>query len=272
MKVVKSLVVLAVVLVCFVLFITRSYPVHSVVTSFFRKIYQNIDFIDIEGNDAIATEKIISAMYTVDETDKMLLKTKVEIIEALKLFPLIESVSIKYTLPSRLLIIVKERKPLLFYQTQYQVPVIVDTNFNEFTDDTYPLEKLIFVRGKYEKDTVRKFVNFMRQFPMIYENLTEIEFFFGYRFNIVLNNRIYVLFPEGDIENEVQMLLKFITNYNLLQSNVYRVDFRNRQKVFFASDAKSLRYKPEVNRFVLYSQPEKESVYQKIIENAMSKM
>lgn len=269
MKIFKLLTVLLVIFSALIFFITRNYSINSIITSFFRNIYQKVDIIDIQGNETIPTQDIVNALYKVNSKDKMLLKNKKEIIESLKAFPLIDSVGIKYTLPSKLLITINERKPLFFYYTQNQMPTIVDTNFKEFSTQNISLKNLIFIRGKYQKEDIEKFLKFLYQYPLIYENITEIEMFFGYRFNIVLNNHLQVLLPEKNVDKSLKMLIKFIRKYNVLNSNIYRIDFRNDQKIFFASSKDHSKYKPDTDKFLVYKQQTQNAQYKEIIESAI---
>ena len=112
----------------------------------------------------------------------------------------------------------------------------------------------------------------LQEFPLIYNNITEIENFFGYRFNIVLNNKIQILLPEKNAKNALSKLEKYIVKYNVLKTHIYRIDFRNKDKVFLASDAKKTVYEPEKMKYIVYKTQTRNEKYHQIIQNAISKI
>ncbi|MFT4968059.1 MAG: cell division septal protein FtsQ [Candidatus Deianiraeaceae bacterium] len=259
--------------VCIVFFLsTRTYSIHNKYTNFFSSIYRKIDYVEIVGNKLISTNTITNALYDLTSEDKFLLKKKGDIVRSLKQIPLINEVRLKYTLPSKLLITIIERKPLMFYHGKYHNIVIIDTKFNEFSDDTVDVVSLIYIRGEYKKDKIHDFFMLLHKFPLLYENLTEIEDFYGYRYNIVLNNKLQILLPENSPEKSLQKLQEYIIRYNLLKTAVYRIDFRHPNKVFLGIDKNKTVYRPEKNKYIIYKDHTRNDKYRKIIENAISKI
>lgn len=238
----------------------------------FHGVYRKVDYVEITGNSAVSTDEITSVLYSLDDKDKFILKSKSEIVEELRKIEIISEVMLKYSLPSKLLITVKERTPVLFYHTEYLVPRIVDSNFEEFYDERVNLQNLVYIRGQYSREKIQSFIQLLQKFPYVYNNLTEIENFFDYRFNIVLNNKLYIMLPENNVEVSLQRLQEYIVKYNLLRTNIYKVDMRNEDKVFFASNAEITQYVPEQNRYVMYKVRTRSEKYRQIIENAISKI
>ena len=255
-------------------FVTRAYSINSspIFNGFFNNVYKKIDYVDVVGNDLVSTDDIISTLYNIDAQDRFILKDKHQIVDGLQKIELIESVMLKYTLPSKLIITIKERTPTMFYHTEYMNVQIIDANFNEFFDDRVDLEHLVYIRGKYNKETIQSLIKVLQEFPLIYNNLTEIEHFFGYRFNIVLNNKIQVFLPERNTKDALLKLQQYILKYNVAKTNIYRIDFRNKDKVFFASDAKNTVYEPEKMKYIVYKTQSRNEKYRQIIQNAISKI
>jgi hypothetical protein len=123
------------------------------------------------------------------------------------------------------------------------------------------------------ESAVRELLKTAAKFPLIYENLTEIENFFDYRFNIILNNRLEVLLPEKNVEQYFKILESYTTKYNLLKTNIYRIDFRNPNKVFLASNKNVLKYEPTPIQYVVYRENYiRDDKYRNIITNAFAKI
>jgi cell division septal protein FtsQ len=208
-----------------------------------------------------------------DKKDSFILKDKQAIINSLKNFGTIENVTLKYTLPTKLTITIKEREPIMFYHNSDGKVKIIDSNFNEFFDSHVKLEYLIYLRGKYRENAVRELLKTAAKFPLIYENLTEIENFFDYRFNIILNNRLEVSLPEKNVERYFKILEGYTTKYNLLKTNIYRIDFRNPNKVFLASNKNVEKYEPMPMQYVVYRENYiRDDKYRNIITNALAKI
>ena len=270
----KYLVLCIVFIVLLLVVVTRAYTINgsALFNGFFNNVYKKIDYVEVAGNDLVTTDDIISTLYNIDAQDKFILKDKHQIVEGLQKIELIESVMLKYTLPSKLIITINERTPTMFYHTEYLNIQIVDSNFNEFFDDRVDVKHLIYIRGKYNKEQIRSLIKMLQEFPLIYNNLTEIENFFGYRFNIVLNNKIQILLPEKNITDALLKLEQYILKFNVLKTNIYRIDFRNKDKIFFASDPKKTVYAPEKMKYIVYKTQTRNEKYRQIIQNAISKI
>ena len=270
----KYLVLCVVFILLLFILVTRAYNINSstLFNGFFNNVYKKIDYVEVVGNDLVSTDDIISTLYNIDAQDKFILKDKHQIVEGLQKIELIESVMLKYTLPSKLIITIKERTPTMFYHTEYLNVQIIDSNFNEFFDERVDLEHLVYIRGKYNKEQIQSLIKMLQEFPLIYNNITEIENFFGYRFNIVLNNKIQILLPEKNTKDALSRLEKYILKYNVLKTNIYRIDFRNKDKVFFSSDAKKTVYEPEKMKYIVYKTQTRNEKYHQIIQNAISKI
>lgn len=271
-KVLKYFVILGLLSIMIVLFVTRSVSIKNSLSGFFNSIYQNVEYVEVHGNNIVSTEDIISALYNLNAYDQFILKARDGILESLKNIQVIDNVYLKYSLPSKLTITVHERNPIFFYHTEYQNPVIVDSNFQEFFDKRVNLKELVYIRGEYNQKIIKDIFHELQQYPLIYENLTEIENFYNYRVNIVLNNKIFVILPEKDRDKALLLLEKYIRKYNLLKTNVYRVDFRNANKIFFAVNKDVTKYTPEQNKYVIYRAESRKDKYQKIIDDAISKI
>lgn len=255
--------------------ITRPYALNSnkIFNILFNNVHRKIDYVEIVGNNLVSTEDIVFCLYTMDKKDSFILKDKQAIINSLKNFGTIETVTLKYTLPTKLTITIKERDPIMFYHDSYGKVRIIDSNFHEFYDSHVKLEYLIYLRGKYREDAVVELLKSVAKFPLIYENLTEIENFFDYRFNIILNNRLEILLPEKNLEQYFKILEGYTTKYNILKTNVYRIDFRNPNKVFIASNKNVEKYEPTPMRYVVYRENyTRDDRYQSIIANALAKI
>ena len=266
----------ALVLVVIATFIvTRPYVLNGnkIFNLFFNNVYRKIDYVEIVGNNLVSTDDIVFCLYTTDKTDSFILKDKQAIIDALKNFGTIETVTLKYTLPTKLTITIKEREPIMFYHDSSGQVRILDSNFKEFYDSHIKLEYLIYLRGKHRENAVRELLQIASKFPLIYENITEVENFFDYRFNIVLNNRLAVSLPEKNIEQYFEILNGYVTKYNILKSNIYRIDFRNPNKVFIASSKNVLKYEPTPMQYVVYRENyTRDDRYRNIITNALAKV
>jgi cell division septal protein FtsQ len=255
--------------------ITRPYALNSnkIFNMFFNNVYRKIDYVEIVGNNLVSTEDIVFCLYTMDKKDSFILKDKQAIINSLKNFSTIETVTLKYTLPTKLTITIKERDPIMFYHDSYGKVKIIDSNFNEFYDSHVKLEYLIYLRGKYRENSVIKLLQVIAKFPLIYENLTEIENFFDYRFNIILNNRVEVLLPDDETEQYFNIISSYITKYNFLKTNVYRIDFRNKNKVFLASNKNVVKYEPTPTQYVVYRENyTRDGRYRNTINNALARI
>lgn len=256
-------------------FITRPYILNGgkVFNIFFNNVYRKIDYVEITGNQLISTEDVVFCLYTMDKKDAFILKDKQAIIDSLKNFNVIETVTLKYTLPTKLTITIKEREPVMFYHDSYGHVKIIDSNFNDFFDSHINLNYLVYLRGKYNRDSLKEFLKLTAKFPLIYENLTEIENFFDYRFNIVLNNRLQVMLPESSPEEYLRKLNDYISKYNILKTNVYRIDFRNPNKVFIASNKNVVKYEPSAMQYVVYRENYiRDDKYRNMISSALGKI
>lgn len=228
--------------------------------------------MDIVGNNIVPTEDIVAALYNTNVRDEFILKSKRQIIESLRQNEMIEDIFLKITLPNKLVIVIKERESLLAYHAQYKKIKYVDINFHEFETKYLNPKDLIYLRGKYEKDRVEKFFKILQKYRAIYNNITEVENFADYRFNIVLNNKLQVLLPEYEPEKALETLHTYIVKYDILHTTVYRIDFRSQGKVYISFDKSVKKYTPEPIKIVLYKKPNEYEKYRKIIEDAMSKI
>jgi len=274
-KVLKYSAIFSILIAIITFLITRPYILNSnkIFNIFFNNVYRKIDYVEIIGNELVATEDVVFCLYTMDKKDKFMLKDKKAIIDSLKNFNVIETVTLKYTLPTKLTITIKEREPIMFYHDSYGNVKIVDSNFNIFYDSHIKLNYLVYLRGKYNERAVKVLLKTISKFPLIYENLTEIENFFDYRFNIILNNRLQVSLPEKDVEKYFQTLDGYIKKYNLLKTDIYRIDFRSPNKVFIASNKNILKYEPTPTQYIVYRENYiRDDKYRTIISNALIKI
>ncbi len=258
-----------------IFFITRPYALNGnkIFNLFFNNVYRKIDYVEIVGNNLVSTDDIVFCLYTMDAKDKFILKDKQAIIDALKNFGTIETVTLKYTLPTKLTITIKEREPIMFYNDSSGRVRILDSNFKEFYDSHIKLEYLIYLRGKYRESAIKEILETASKFPLLYENITEIENFFDYRFNVVLNNRLAVYLPEKNIVQHFEILNGYVTKYNILKSNIYRIDFRNPNKVFIASSKDVMKYEPTPMQYVVYRENyTRDDRYRNIVASALSKV
>lgn len=256
------------------LVITRSYNITAplIFDKFFNTIYRKITYIDIIGNNIIPTDDIVTSLYNTNVRDQFILKDKKQIIESLRQNEMIEDILLKISLPNKLVIIIKERDPLLAYHNQYRKIKYIDVNFHEFETKYLQPKDFIYFRGKYVKDMVQQFFQTLQQYKTIYNNITEVENFADYRFNIVLNNKLHVLLPEYEPEKALQILQKYILQYDILHTTVHRIDFRSNGKIYISFNKSTTKYIPEPIRIVLYKKPDEYEQYRKIINSAISRL
>ena len=271
MKLIKTGIVLLIFGASFAFFSTRSYPIQSVMALLMEKFHQHYDIIDIQGNKLVLIDEISELFFETNSQDKVILKNTDKIVEELVQFPLIKQVRVKRYSPSKVAIIITERSPLLFYYDANFNTVMVENDFDEFYDKRVPLESLIFVRGAYKKQKIQNFLKILQKYPSIYENLTEIEHFLGYRFNIVLNNKVQVLLPESDkrLPVELEYLTRIIHQRNILHKGISEIDLRDASKIYISARN---RYQPPSNRVVLYKTPTEDAKYEQVINNAIAKI
>ena len=173
MKVLKYSILAFVLFVVFLFFLTKSHILNSwSIGNLFHGVYRKVDYVEILGNKLVSTDEITSILYSLNNEDKFILKGKSEIVEELRKIEIINEVMLKYSLPSKLSIIVKERIPVLFYHTEYLEPRIIDSNFEEFYDERVDLQNLVYIRGQYSQEKIKNFIQLLQKFPYIYNNLT----------------------------------------------------------------------------------------------------
>jgi cell division septal protein FtsQ len=254
--------------------ITRTYNINNflIFDKIWNKIYKKITYVEIIGNNIIPTEDIVSMLYNTNIRDEFILKNKEQIIESLKKNQMIDDIILKISLPSKLTIAIKEREPLLSYHTPEQKFRYVDTHFHEFETSYLNPQNLIYLRGTYEKNSVEKLITTLKKYHSVYHNLTEIENFAEYRFNIVLNNKLQVLLPEINHEQALATLNKYIVKYNILNKNIYKIDFRSQGKVYIAHSNLITKYKPQPIKIVVYSKDNQHEQYKEMIAKIMTQL
>ena len=79
--------------------------------------------------------------------------------------------------------------------------------------------------------------------------------------------------PEKNVAQYFKILEGYTTKYNLLKTNIYRIDFRNENKVFLASNKNVEKYEPTPTQYVVYRENYiRDDKYRNIITNAFAKI
>ena len=252
--------------------ITKTYSVENniIFEKLWDSIYKKITYVEIIGNEIVPTEDIVSLLYNVNIRDEFILKNKKQIIDCLKANQMIDDIMVKINFPTTLVIIIKERKPLLAYHTLQRDLKYVDVNFNEFETRYLNPNNLIYLRGKYNKEKVRHLITNIKQYQAIYDNLTEVENFAEYRFNIVLNNKLQVLLPEENFEDILSILNSYIIKYDILNKKITKIDFRSAGKVYIAYSKNVTKYKPQPIKIIVYKKQSENQQYKDMLANVMT--
>jgi len=252
--------------------ITKTYSVENniIFEKLWNSIYKKITYVEIIGNEIVPTEDIVSMLYNVNIRDEFILKNKKQIIDCLKANQMIEDIMVKINFPTTLVIIIKERKPLLAYHTLQRDLKYVDVNFNEFETRYLNPNNFIYLRGTYNKEKVRHLITNIQQYQAIYDNLTEVENFAEYRFNIVLNNKLQVLLPEENFADILYILNSYIIKYDILNKNITKIDFRSAGKVYIAYSKNVTKYKPQPIKIIVYKKQSENQQYKDMLANVMT--
>ena len=203
--------------------------------------------IEVTGNKTVTKEMIlksISSVYSQNEDEKV--STQKLHDEILK-NEIIKSAYVKHTLPHKLKIWIKEREIIgTFYSTKTKKTYLVDSSFDLLEQKNFTqTSNLTFYYGeKFEKNLILKLHKILSGYKEISKQISDIEIFYGYRINLILNSKTIVLLSEN-IEESLKMLSKVITK--IQTKPIKAIDFRSSGKIYityYSKDAKQT-YTPE---------------------------
>jgi cell division septal protein FtsQ len=213
-------------------------------------IFGNVVALEVIGGRYISEERILAMSYTQNTDDMMSIKPISEIVDVISRIPIVKTVSARIKLPDTLIVVVQEHTPV-FFMVQGGDIVIINSDYDTIK---YPInvDGLIYHRGEYSKDSLKRFFTKIDEFQNIKQNITEVENFLGYRYNIVLRNKTQVLLPENNIRTSLAYLSKLILRRGLLDSHIKKLDLRNPNKIFITRYAQNEEniYIPQPKRLI----------------------
>ncbi len=200
---------------------------------------KNIDSVEIKGLKYVDKQDIVSAMYTLDINDKLIMRSSIsDIHNQILNIPIIESALIRRILwQNKIIINIKERsilaviknkindgKILLLDENGNTISYILSNKFDHLPiieDSDHP-EKVIPIY-KYLKD--KKIDEYVYGFTMVSDR----------RWNIRFKNNLTIKLPAKDWKNQMNMVLHIDERVNLFvkENAMTYIDIRIPDKIFF---------------------------------------
>lgn len=221
-----------------------SYHLPSRYKFFFEKvndlIFGKVQVIEITGNHLISKDEIMLSVYKdeVNPDDTVIINSEARIRQNLKKNPIIKTVNVKRFLPNKMVIYIEEKPAILkFYDDKKEKFVSIGED-GEVLDFYDPKLNIPLVVGNFQMEDLLKFYNKLQKIESIYQNLSDIYSFYGFKFNIVLNRKTLILLPERDAHNALEVLETLIAENNIINKNIKQIDLRVKGKIFIKYFAK----------------------------------
>jgi cell division septal protein FtsQ len=196
-------------------------------------IFGKVQIIEIKGNKIVSRNEILDHAYKnkVFEDDINLIKHEIEIIKSLEKHPLIEYVFIKRFLPNKMVIYIKEKGLIIRVWDSNLKKFFSVTNQGEIIDFYDPKIPLPLVIDNFKTKDILNIYNLIFEYNL-QQYVTDINSFFDYRFDLVLNRVTIVNLPELNTEKSIKILLDLIENQDILSKNIKQIDLRVENKIF----------------------------------------
>jgi cell division septal protein FtsQ len=198
-------------------------------------IFGKVQVIEISGNKLVSTDEVLSHIYNTDVSfdDVTLVNSESKITQSLMQNPVIDFVGIKRSLPNKMFVHIKE-KPLImrFWEAETNTfySITKSGDIVKFNDSRL---KIPIILGDFNIQDALK-LHAMIESEGLLEQVTQFISFFGYRFDIVLKNKILVNLPENETKEAITILKNLITQNQILDKNIKQVDLRVKGKIFFS--------------------------------------
>jgi len=146
--------------------------------------------------------------------------------ERLETLPWVASASVQRHLPARINIILKERHPLALWQMDTDVYLIDQRGQIIPSQDVDAYNKQMLVVGPGANLKAQEFLAMLSLKPEIMERVVAGIWVGGRRWNLLIDNGVFVNLPEENVVKAYQELAKLQEEKKVLQKNIRVLDMR----------------------------------------------
>lgn len=206
----------------------------NAVNNSFLNVSKNWGFcvqdIMVDGRHFATPEKILDAV-GLKRGDPIFAKSPQDIKADLEKISWIEKTTVQRFLPGKILITLKERKPIAIWQHQ-KIHYLVDaTGAIVSTDRLQEFRHLPIIVGGDAPVSAPKALDMLKQFPSIAQQMTALIRVAGRRWDIQLDKKMLIKLPELNMKDALDKLSFLMEKEKLNPEEVLWVDLRLPDKV-----------------------------------------
>ena len=197
-------------------------------TSFNNTKFLNLEKIIVSGLDAEDNRKLINKINNLKLKNIFFLNEN-KIKETIETNNLIENYKISKIYPSTLNIKINKTKSLAKINQNGQI-LFLGSN-GKFSETISQSKKLPFIFGKPKVSEFLYFKKIIDDSKFSYDEIKNLYFFPSKRWDIELNNSIFLKLPKNDLKNTLNYIFNFLANNNLKDNAIIDARIENQMVI-----------------------------------------
>ena len=192
--------------------------------SFNNTQFLNLEKVIVSGLDEEDNRKLINKINNL-KLKNIFLLNEIKIKETIETNNLIENYKISKIYPSTLDIKINKTKSLAKINQNGQI-LFLGSN-GKFSETISQNKKLPFIFGKPKVSEFLHFKKIIDDSKFSYDEIKNLYFFPSKRWDIELNNSIFLKLPQKDLKNTLNYIFNFLANNNLKDNTIIDARIEN---------------------------------------------
>ena len=193
-------------------------------TGFNNTEFLNLEKVIVSGLDDVDNRKLINKINNL-KLKNIFLLNEIKIKETIETNNLIENYKISKIYPSTLDIKINKTKSLAKINRNGQI-LFLGSN-GKFSETISHNKKLPFIFGKPKVSEFLYFKKIIDDSKFSYDEIKNLYFFPSKRWDIELNNSIFLKLPKNDLKNTLNYIFNFLANNNLKDNTIIDARIEN---------------------------------------------
>ena len=193
-------------------------------TGFNNTEFLNLEKVIVSGLDDLDNRKLINKINNL-KLKNIFLLNEIKIKETIETNNLIENYKISKIYPSTLDIKINKTKSLAKINQNGQI-LFLGSN-GKFSETISQNKKLPFIFGKPKVSEFLHLKKIIDDSKFSYDEIKNLYFFPSKRWDIELNNSIFLKLPQKDLKNTLNYIFNFLANNNLKDNTIIDARIEN---------------------------------------------
>lgn len=195
--------------------------------------------INIQGVDFFDKNEIIKVININNKSPIFLLDLNDLLARLLLNISWIKNVQIQRKYPNSIIITIKEREPICYFQKQADLYLIDKEGVLIKSKKT--IKNGIIIAGNNGNKMAFNLLETLKKYNIT--NIVSASYIGSRRWNLEMDNEVIVKLPENDLEHSISKLKTLIDEKNILKKNINLIDLRLSNKILIKENRSKLNYK-----------------------------